>query len=416
MEQFYTLITDIGKAKIANATALQKKLELSKIVLGDSNGTYYEPTESQLYLKNKVWEGEINDKFIDKNNPNWIVVQTIIPSTIGGFTIREAGIIDADGDLVIVAKYPETYKPKIEDGSTKDITINLVLEVSNVENVTLKVDPTVILATKKDIEVLENKIENIKVPVTSVNSKTGAIELKAEDINCNDGKSVELQLADKADKSTVANIYADKTFTLYVDGRNGNDTTGDGSKNKPYKTLKYAVDKLPSISRYGCTIDVIGDTPVPSSIFFNSLSKSKAFTIESSNGSKLIGPLDSYANIYLDSVPWIEIKNLTLQRVSIQPRFGTYAELRKVVFTDVKFPVYVDYGAIGHVFDCNFTSGVVNCITCDTCSRVHSLRNTGGGSGYGLRAIRGSVISKSETQPTGNVSNESAVNGGVIRG
>ncbi|WP_460299870.1 phage tail protein [Clostridium botulinum] len=163
MEQFYTLLTDIGKAKIANATALQKKLELSKIVLGDSKGTYYEPTEQQTQLKNKVWEGEISDKFIDKDNPNWIVVQTIIPSQIGGFTIREAGIIDNEGDLVLVAKYPETYKPKVENGSTKDITINLILEVSNVENVTLKVDPTIIFATKKDIENVQKNLEqNIK--------------------------------------------------------------------------------------------------------------------------------------------------------------------------------------------------------------------------------------------------------------
>lgn len=157
MEQFYTLLTDIGKAKIANTAALQKKLELSKIVLGDSKGAYYEPTEQQTQLKNKVCEGEISDKFIDKDNPNWIVVQTIIPSQIGGFTIREAGIVDTEGDLIVVAKYPETYKPKVEDGSTKDITINLILEVSNVENVTLKVDPTIIFATKKDIENVKKK-------------------------------------------------------------------------------------------------------------------------------------------------------------------------------------------------------------------------------------------------------------------
>ncbi len=58
MEQFYTLLTDIGKAKIANATALQKKLELSKIVLGDSKGSYYGPTEQQTQLKTKFGKGK----------------------------------------------------------------------------------------------------------------------------------------------------------------------------------------------------------------------------------------------------------------------------------------------------------------------------------------------------------------------
>ncbi len=204
MEQFYTLLTDIGKAKIANSTALQKKLELSKIVLGDSNGSYYEPTESQTKLRNKVWEGEISKKSIDEDNPNWIIVQTIIPSQIGGFTIREAGIVDSEGDLVVVAKYPETYKPKVEDGSTKDITINLILEVSNVDNVTLKVDPTISLATKKDIENVQKDLEkNIK-----------DIELTAADIKTSSGATVESQLADITKHKNDTSIHvtsADKT-------------------------------------------------------------------------------------------------------------------------------------------------------------------------------------------------------------
>ncbi len=240
MEQFYTLLTDIGKAKIANATALQKKLELSKIVLGDSKGSYYGPTEQQTQLKNKVWEGEITDKFIDKDNPNWIVVQTIIPSQIGGFTIREAGVVDSEGDLVLVAKYPETYKPKVENGSTKDITINLILEVSNVENVTLKVDPTIIFATKKDIEnvkkeVAENTLSKEDIQTTIEN-------IKASDIKTSSGATVETQLADittyqtaggtanaiSLNLSTLVNGYA--TTFIVNKNNNKNATTINGKQ------------------------------------------------------------------------------------------------------------------------------------------------------------------------------------------
>ncbi|OSA97085.1 phage tail protein, partial [Clostridium botulinum] len=93
-------------------------------------------------------------------------------------------------------KCAESYKPLAEDGSTKELIMKMVLTVSNTENITLKIDPTIIFAKKSEIEILENKIKNIKIPVTSVNSKTGAIELKAEDIKTNSGESVELQLAD----------------------------------------------------------------------------------------------------------------------------------------------------------------------------------------------------------------------------
>ncbi|GAA0115988.1 phage tail protein [Clostridium senegalense] len=195
-EQFYTILTKVGKAKIANATALGTKVNFCKFQVGDSNGAYYNPTEEQTELKHKVWEGNINNIRIDDKNPNWVIIEVILPSEIGGFTIREAAMLDDEDNVIAVAKYPETYKPQTKDGSSKDILIRTILEVSNANSVTLKVDPTVILATKKDIEVLEQKIKNFKVPVTSVNTKFGDIMLKAEDIDCEDGKSVETHLDD----------------------------------------------------------------------------------------------------------------------------------------------------------------------------------------------------------------------------
>ncbi|MCT8975484.1 phage tail protein [Clostridium sp. CX1] len=190
-EQFYTILTKLGKSKIANVSALGIKLNLVKFQVGDGGGTYYNPTEEQTQLKNKVWEGNINSVIVDENNPNWIVMETVIPADQGGFMIREAGIFDDEGNLVVIGKYPETYKPIASEGSSKDLIIRMILEVSNTASVTLKVDPTVILATKKDIQVLQNQISNIKVPVTKVNGKTGDVVLKAEDIKLNDGTTLE---------------------------------------------------------------------------------------------------------------------------------------------------------------------------------------------------------------------------------
>lgn len=161
-EQFYTILTKIGKAKIANSNALGNKLNLVKFQVGDSGGIYYNPVEDQVGLKNKVWEGNINSITVDKENPNWIILETIIPADVGGFMIREAGVFDSEGNLVAIGKYPETYKPIISEGSAKDLYIRMILEVSNSSSVTLKVDPTIILATKKDIEGLNNKISNLQ--------------------------------------------------------------------------------------------------------------------------------------------------------------------------------------------------------------------------------------------------------------
>jgi len=156
-EEFYTILTNVGKAKIANATALESKVNLKYFALGDGNGNYYEPTENQDSLRHEVWRGNINNISIDSDNDNWVVVEVVIPADVGGFTIREAGIFDSDNNLLAIGKYPETYKPELSSGSGKDLYIRMILEVSNSSVVTLKIDPSVVLVTKKD---LDNHLNN----------------------------------------------------------------------------------------------------------------------------------------------------------------------------------------------------------------------------------------------------------------
>ena len=155
------MLTNAGKAKIANATILNTKVNFSKIAVGDSNGSYYNPTEVQTSLVHEVWQGSVGNIKIDEHNSNWIVVESIVPPTVGGFMIREVGLFDENGDLLVIAKYPETYKPTANDGTVKDLVIKLVLEVANTSVVTLKIDPTVIVATKQDIIDMGNKKANL---------------------------------------------------------------------------------------------------------------------------------------------------------------------------------------------------------------------------------------------------------------
>lgn len=202
-EQFYTILTAIGKAKIANASALGNKVNFTTLKVGDGGGKYYNPTEAQEDLINTVWQGNINSISTDEKNPNWIVIEVIIPSNMGGFMIREAGIFDNENNMIAIGKYPETYKPIASDGSTKDLIIKMILEVSNTSSVTLKVDPTVIIATKKDIEVLEQKIKDINVPVKSVNGKIGEVVLNADNIKMTDDTTLENAINENRDSIKV---------------------------------------------------------------------------------------------------------------------------------------------------------------------------------------------------------------------
>ncbi len=160
-EQFYTILTNIGKAKIANAISLGSEVNLVRFVVGDSNGSYYNPTEEQTELRRKVWETNAISVVNDEKNPNWIKIEAIIPGDVGGFTVREVGIFDDKNEMIAIGKIAEIYKPISENGSTKDVIIRMIIEVSNASAVTIKVDPTVMIATKKDIEVVESKFKKI---------------------------------------------------------------------------------------------------------------------------------------------------------------------------------------------------------------------------------------------------------------
>ncbi|EJA6888285.1 phage tail protein [Clostridioides difficile] len=205
-EQFYTILTNIGKAKIANAGMLGKSVVLEKIQAGDGGGNYYNPTEDQTALKNKVWEGNINAFDNDENNPNWIIATACIPGSIGGFTVREMGLIDNEGDMIAVCKSPETYKPKVDNGAMKDLYLKFIIEVSNVEKVTLVVDPTAIFLTKKDEEKILSNINKLDTKIDTTKTElTNNIENAKTELNNKIGDTKQLTTTDKTNIVSAVN-------------------------------------------------------------------------------------------------------------------------------------------------------------------------------------------------------------------
>ncbi|HBF2202960.1 TPA: phage tail protein [Clostridioides difficile] len=190
-KSYYTIITDVGKAKIANASVTGNKVGFVKIQLGDGGGSEYTPTESQTALKNVVWEGNIGNTTTDETAPNCIILESLIPSSVGGFMIREIGYLDDENNLIAISKYKECYKPSIEQGAVVDMKVKTVLIVSNVNNIELKIDPTIIFATLKDIQDLDAKIDTTKTELTS------NIETAKTEINTKIGDTTLLETTDK---------------------------------------------------------------------------------------------------------------------------------------------------------------------------------------------------------------------------
>lgn len=157
--KYFAILTNQGAARLANATALGTQLNLTQMAVGDANGTLPTPDPAQTKLVNQKRIAPLNLLAVDPNNTSQIIAEQIIPENEGGFWIREIGLYDDDGILIAVANCPETYKPQLQEGSGRTQTIRMILIVSSTSSISLKIDPSVVLATRQyvDDKVIEVK-------------------------------------------------------------------------------------------------------------------------------------------------------------------------------------------------------------------------------------------------------------------
>jgi len=148
---FETIITATGQAKLVNAAATQTAVELAEMAVGDGGGAGITPQTGATALVNEVFRSSLASVAIDAQNANWLVATMPIAAATGGFTIREVGIFDSDGDLFAYGSFPETYKPLLDEGSSRDLTIRVIMEVSETAAVTLELNPNVVLASQEDV-------------------------------------------------------------------------------------------------------------------------------------------------------------------------------------------------------------------------------------------------------------------------
>ncbi|WP_320731468.1 phage tail protein [Enterobacter roggenkampii] len=150
--KYFAILTNQGAARLANAAALGTKLNLTQMAVGDANGTLPTPDPAQTKLINQKRIAPINLLTVDPANASQIIAEQIIPESEGGFWIREIGLYDDAGVLIAVANCPETYKPQLQEGSGRTQTIRMILIVSGTSSITLKIEPSVVLATRQYVD------------------------------------------------------------------------------------------------------------------------------------------------------------------------------------------------------------------------------------------------------------------------
>ncbi|WP_366656634.1 phage tail protein [Fodinicurvata sp. EGI_FJ10296] len=192
-QDYYTILTDTGRGELAAAMADDSPLGIAEAALGDGGGQSYDPTPDQTALVGEWHRRPVNRITVDPANPHWVVVEVVVPMSVGGHYVREVGLVDSDGALIAIAKFPPTYKPTLIAGTGSDLIIRVILEVANADSVELLIDPTVVTASRAYVD---------QTVGAMAGDLTQAIGTLADDLDDAAWRPV-IDAIDKADPSTA---------------------------------------------------------------------------------------------------------------------------------------------------------------------------------------------------------------------
>ncbi|HBY7536263.1 TPA: phage tail protein [Klebsiella pneumoniae] len=246
MNKYRAILTEAGLNKLASAALSGESVNFTEMAVGDGGGTVPEPTTDQVSLVNEVYRAPLNRVVIADQAQNIIRTELIILPQTGGFWLREAALYDEAGTCLAVASLPPSYKPQLTEGSGRLHAVNLWIAVTNTADVTLKTDPSVILATIEEVNRAKNEAKDYTDEVAgSINTDmqqaiadaitaarrdfweednpVGTVKFYAQNVNPNDrypwsewvytGENKTIRVA-KADGSNVGNTGGSDTVTL----------------------------------------------------------------------------------------------------------------------------------------------------------------------------------------------------------
>ena len=155
--QFGGFLTNVGLAQQANTAALGLPWDITHMLIGDAGGDPAEvpdptPSPTQQALVRQVLRAQLNSLYQSPDDPAVLVAELVLPPETGGWWIRELGLEDSDGNFIAVAKPAPSYKPLLNQGTGRTQTIRMHVVFGNVANVTLKIDPSIVLATRAWVE------------------------------------------------------------------------------------------------------------------------------------------------------------------------------------------------------------------------------------------------------------------------
>lgn len=159
MAEYYNVTTNLGDAEIAAAITNNAKIQITHIAFGDGAGSVPTPSKTRTTLVREVHRQAVTKYERHPTNLNWIVIETIIPSDIGGFTIREMGII-GNGKLLSHGSHAP-FEKVADPSGVSEYRLKFTQNITDGNVVSITLDDSLIYATQAWVE--ENFIKRSEI-------------------------------------------------------------------------------------------------------------------------------------------------------------------------------------------------------------------------------------------------------------
>lgn len=134
-EKYYSILTNRGKELEAQSSATGKPVIIKDFVVGDGNGQPVMPDPAKTTLNHEVYRSAISALQVSPDQANQFLAQLVLPSDVGGFVVREVGLLTDAGELYAVANCAAIEKPV----SGISVKLQFRLAVSETADIELKV-------------------------------------------------------------------------------------------------------------------------------------------------------------------------------------------------------------------------------------------------------------------------------------
>jgi pectin methylesterase-like acyl-CoA thioesterase len=418
------VITAKGLALDAKIVAGQADAVFTAIRFG--NGTYSGTEDLNAATAMKSVKQTFGISSISITDGNTVRLRSVI-NNVGieeGYYISEVGIYAQDPDvgeilysIAIGVKNKMDYQPSESELEGATSTFDTYTVVSNTESATIKMG-TGAMASAEDVEELQNgKVDIYGGDISETVVETlEPTETETKFPIPSAGESIKRFLGKV--RRFLKNIKPLETDVVVYVATTGSDTTGSGSETAPYRTITYALSKIPKdLGGYTATIHVADGTYNES---INIVGYYGGYIILKRNGSQELNSACNISSIRVEYCNSVSISGFNLTNTEGTSIFTSMCEFiniaycQSIVATEINEVSFnFDYVAVGRIVGCrslnhytclrSYSSNVTSHNWSDDSQGSIGIFSDGGG-----RVARGNVF-----QPKGTISDEVHPGGGI---